>query len=95
MSARPLVDDTRPRPHRTDCFEDDDGRPIVGTPPPRPCPFCGSGPDELVLMASGKLGAAGTVHFVLCLGCECEGPNGKTQLEAAQRWNRPSRVWPS
>jgi hypothetical protein len=108
MSARLIVDNTRPRPLpplRTNCFSDEDGRPICGTPAPQPCPFCRSGCEELQLVRFADDGYedgecehsnapdCGCVYHVDCMGCGAEGPHTSTAVEAAEGWNRrPSEV---
>jgi len=89
MSPRLIVDNTRPpqqhiRP--TDCFVDDDGRPIAGTPPPEPCPFCGSGSGSLTVVHYDD--GPCPYYAVDCTRCGCEGPGCDSAVEAAQGWNR-------
>jgi hypothetical protein len=86
MSPRLVVDNTRPRAPRG--FVDGDDVPILGTAAPQPCPFCGSGADEIIALQVDKNGAR-----VVCLRCNCYGPERLTQVEAAHAWNgRPSGV---
>ena len=103
MSARLVIDNTRPRERivRTDCFTDADGWPLLGSPPPASCPFCASGAGELQVVRLGNDEVGGIVcphspeseecvctFHVDCMKCGCEGPGGMTALEAAQGWNR-------
>jgi hypothetical protein len=98
-----VIDNTRPQPvcpSRTDCFSDEDGRPLPGTPAPSPCPFfCGGGVDQLQLVRWGndRIGGecrhahapdCGCTWHVDCMCCGAEGPHGMTPLKAAEGWNR-------
>lgn len=68
-------------------FIDDVGELIVGSPTPRPCPFCAEG-TCVEVYPQGHLYVAG------CGNCGAEGPAGATKLEAAELWNgsRANRV---
>jgi Lar family restriction alleviation protein len=75
-------------PYDRDHFTDMDGQPMLDAPEPRPCPFCGSGADQLVVERwSGEDDPDASFH-VECLKCGCNGPQAPTQLEAAEAWNR-------
>lgn len=65
-------------------FTDGDNHPIPGAEPPRPCPFCGAGPEDIVVQQHEP----GQSWHGDCLHCGMEGPPGDTALEATQVWNR-------
>jgi hypothetical protein len=68
-------------------FTDMDGNPIEDAPEPEHCPFCGSGADQLVVERWSEADDPDPAFHVECLHCGCNGPQGSTQLEAAQEWN--------
>jgi Lar family restriction alleviation protein len=51
----------------------------------KPCPFCGS--VKVENWASRPPKATEDVHCVFCHACSCEGPEAKTEEEAARLWN--------
>jgi Lar family restriction alleviation protein len=51
----------------------------------KPCPFCGS--SNVENWASRPRDAAQDVWCVFCHSCNCEGPEAKTEAEAAASWN--------
>ena len=55
---------------------------------PQPCPFCGSGADQLVVERWSDEDDPDTSYHVECLKCGSNGPQADTQLGAAQEWNR-------
>jgi Lar family restriction alleviation protein len=73
-------------------FTDGDAYLIVGTELPKPCPFCGGGPDNVIIDTMGEERGTLTYHG-RCLECGCQSPSAMTQFEAAQAWN--SRTMPS
>jgi Lar family restriction alleviation protein len=70
-----------------DQFTDMDGEPIADAPEPRPCPFCGSRADQLVVERWSDEEDPDPAFHVECLKCGCNGPQGTTQIAAAQSWN--------
>lgn len=44
----------------------------------KPCPFCGGEPH-----ARGD----GTLYWVICEDCDCEGPVALSPDDAAEKWN--------
>ena len=74
----------------SDQFTDMDGNPLEDVGEPRPCPFCGSGPDQLVVERWTAEDDPDPSFHVECLKCGCNGPQEGTQLEAAQGWNERS-----
>jgi hypothetical protein len=68
-------------------FTDMDGQPIADAPTPRACPFCGSGAKQLVIDRWSEEDDPDAAWHVVCLKCDCFGPEAATQLEAAQAWN--------
>jgi hypothetical protein len=67
-----------------DHFTDMDGNAIEDAPEPLPCPCSGSRADQLVVERwSGEDDPDASDH-VECLKCGSNGPQGATQLEAAQ-----------
>jgi hypothetical protein len=83
---------------RRSCFcESDHDLPIAGTPPPEPCPFCGSHDIVLVLDPADEKGRP-RAH-VECTGCgaegtpvNCHGDEFRSTYdvihEACGKWNR-------
>jgi hypothetical protein len=74
-------------PFNADHFSDMDGQPIEDSPEPQPCPFCASGADQLVVERWSAEDDPDPSYHVECLKCGCNGPQGQTQLKAAQAWN--------
>jgi Lar family restriction alleviation protein len=70
-----------------DHFTDMDGNPLEDAAEPQPCPFCGSGADQLVVERWTPEDDPDPSYHVECLKCGCNGPQEATQLEAAQGWN--------
>ena len=70
-----------------DHFTDMDGNAIEDAPEPLPCPFCGSRADQLVVERWSEQDDPVASYHVECLKCGSNGPQGATQLEAAQGWN--------
>lgn len=48
----------------------------------KPCPFCG-GTD----LSIETFELDNTIQYVLCGDCQCEGPAGNGNQEAAELWN--------
>ena len=71
-------------PFDADHFTDMDGNEHRGRRRAEPCPFCGSGADQLVVERWSR---EGTLTHVECLKCGCNGPQADSQPEAAQAWN--------
>lgn len=71
----------------TTTFTDEDGNPVEGAPDPLPCPFCGSGADQLVVERWSEVDDPDPSYHVECLKCGANGPQDDTQLAAAQAWN--------
>jgi Lar family restriction alleviation protein len=88
QDARPKLRLVSPRQyfHDAPCFTDRDAYLIVGTALPLPCPFCGGGPDNVVIETLGIDDDTRTYHGE-CILCGCRSPGDMTQLEAAQAWN--------
>ena len=63
------------------------GNPLEDGPEPLPCPFCGSRADQLVIERWSEADDPDASYHVECLKCGSNGPQGTTQLEAAQGWN--------
>jgi Lar family restriction alleviation protein len=74
-------------PSDADQFTDMDDNAIEGAGQPRPCPFCGSGADQLVVERWSAEDDPDKSYHVECLKCGCNGPQADTQVEAAQEWN--------
>ena len=70
-------------------FTDMDGN-VMDAGEPQPCPFCGSGADQLVVERWSDEDDPDASYHVECLKCGSNGPQAETQLEAAQEWNRRS-----
>ena len=68
-------------------FTDMDGNPLEDAGEPLPCPFCGSGAEQLVVERWTAEDDPDPSYHVECLKCGCNGPQEATQLEAAQGWN--------
>ncbi len=68
-------------------FTDMDGQPLSDAPEPLICPFCGSGAAQLVVERWSGADDPDPAFHVECLKCGSNGPQGTTQLEAAQAWN--------
>jgi Lar family restriction alleviation protein len=71
----------------SDQFTDMDGNPVEDAPEPLPCPFCGSGGEQLVVERWSDEGDPDASHHVECLKCGSNGPQSDTPLGAAQAWN--------
>lgn len=50
----------------------------------KPCPFCGSRKSKL----GAYEGVGESIHFVICLGCQADGPVRNTEEAAIEAWNR-------
>ena len=74
-------------PFNTGQFKDMDGKAIEGAGEPQPCPFCGSGADQLVVERWSAEDDPDASYHVECLQCGCNGPQAETTVEAAQQWN--------
>ena len=74
-------------PIDTEHFTDMDGNSIGDAPAPLPCPFCGSRADQLMIERWSAEDDPDTAYHVECPNCGSNGPQGVTQLEAAQEWN--------
>ena len=74
-------------PIEPDHFTDMDGNPLEDAGEPLPCPFCGSGAEQLVVERWSEEDDPDPSFHVECLKCGCNGPQEATQLEAAQGWN--------
>ena len=61
-------------------FTDMDGKPLEDGPEPLPC-------DQLVIERWSEADDPDASYHVECLKCGSNGPQGATQLEAAQGWN--------
>jgi hypothetical protein len=61
-----------------------DGNAIDDSPEPLPCPFCGSGADQLAVERWSAEDDPDPSYHVECLKCGSNGPQGATQLEAAR-----------
>lgn len=46
------------------------------------CPFCGNTDLEVVTCSDW------TTHYVSCSDCGTEGPSGKTESEAIEKWDK-------
>ena len=68
-------------------FTDMDGKAIEDAGEPQPCPFCGSGADQLVVERWSAEDDPDTSYHVECLKCGCNGPQADTTVEAAREWN--------
>ena len=68
-------------------FTDMDGNPVADAPEPLPCPFCGSGAEQLIVERWSAEDDPDASYHVECLKCGCNGPQDDTQLAAAQAWN--------
>lgn len=68
-------------------FTDMDGKPVEGAPDPLPCPFCGTGADQLVVERWSEEDDPDASYHVECLKCGANGPQDDTRLAAAQKWN--------
>jgi Lar family restriction alleviation protein len=64
-----------------------DGQAIEEASEPQPCPFCGSGADQLVVERWSDEDDPDASYHVECLKCGSNGPQGETPLEAAKEWN--------
>ena len=74
-------------PFDPDHFTDMDGNPIEDVGEPRAGPFCGSGADQLAVERWSAEDDPDASFHVECLKCGCNGPQGATQVEAAQEWD--------
>ncbi len=74
-------------PPDPDHLTDMDGNAIEDSPKPLACPFCGSSADQLVIERWSEENDPDASYHVECLKCGSNGPQGSTQLEAAQEWN--------
>jgi len=74
-------------PFNADPFTDMDGNPVEDAGEPVPCPFCGSGADQLVVERWSEEEDPDASFHVECLKCGCNGPQADTQAEAAKEWN--------
>lgn len=79
--------------------DNDDGAPIAGLPAPGVCPFCKEDDHWIpIVTVPGEPGSdtdetkIQTTYHAECTNCGCEGPGGMTKLEAAELWNKGSRV---
>ena len=52
----------------------------------KPCPFCGRGVEYLDVEKE-NFGYTGNI-FILCNGCEAQGPKCKSKRSAVKSWNR-------
>lgn len=77
-------------PSNEDHFTDMNGNEVEAAGEPQPCPFCGSGADQLIVERWSAEDDPDACYHVECLRCGCNGPQADTQLEAAQEWNRRS-----
>ena len=75
-------------PFDADHFTDMDGNPLEDAGDPKPCPFCGGRSDQLVVERWSDEGDPDATYHVEFLKCGANGPQGESQLEAAQEWNR-------
>jgi Zn ribbon nucleic-acid-binding protein len=57
-----------------------DGKAIEDAGEPRPCPFCGSGADQLVVERWSAEDDPDTAYQVECLKCGCNGPQADTTV---------------
>ena len=58
----------------------------------KPCPFCGSGEEHLVIAREGGSGII-PYYFVRCEPCDASGPtSGTTTAEARRLWNERKEV---
>lgn len=83
-----------PHHSRHGFHEIETGEPISGLPPASQCPFCKDGDDwiGIVTVPGQPERKTETTYHVQCDSCGCEGPGGMTKLEAAEAWNKGSRV---
>lgn len=77
----------------------DDGALLKGMPAPGVCPFCKKDDHWIpIVTVPGEAGSdtdetkIQTTYHAECANCGCEGPGGMTKLEAAELWNKGSRV---